>query len=75
MLGLLGPINVNISGVTPMEMELVVTTTRIESVVTASGNIGHVAVTKPWIGKEAIVTLEESKVKGNPACFASSQQQ
>ena len=36
--------------------------TQIESVVTPSGNSGHVVVPKAWIGKEAIVTLKE---KGN----------
>jgi putative transposon-encoded protein len=37
--------------------------TQIESVVTPSGNSGHVVVPKAWIGKEAIVTLKESKTK------------
>jgi putative transposon-encoded protein len=37
--------------------------TQIESVVTPSGNSGHVVVSKAWIGKEAIVTLKE-KEKG-----------
>jgi putative transposon-encoded protein len=32
--------------------------TQIESVVTPSGNSGHVVVPKAWIGKEAIVTLK-----------------
>jgi putative transposon-encoded protein len=63
MLGLLEPINLNISGVTPMEMELVVTITQIESVVTASVNNVHVVVPKPWIGKEAIVTLKEKETR------------
>jgi putative transposon-encoded protein len=41
------------------------TITQIESVVTPSGNSGHVVVPKAWIGKEAIVTLkEENKTKG-----------
>jgi putative transposon-encoded protein len=34
------------------------TITQIESVVTPSGNSGHVVVPKAWIGKEAIVTLK-----------------
>jgi putative transposon-encoded protein len=40
--------------------------TQIESVVTPSGNSGHVVVPKAWIGKEAIVILKkkESKAKG-----------
>ena len=39
--------------------------TQIESVVTPSGNSGHVVVPKAWIGKEAIVILkEESKARG-----------
>jgi putative transposon-encoded protein len=40
--------------------------TQIESVVTPSGNSGHVVVPKAWIGKEAIVTLKEkeNKTKG-----------
>jgi putative transposon-encoded protein len=32
---------------------------QVESVVTPSGNSGHVVVPKAWIGKEAIVTLKE----------------
>ena len=40
--------------------------TQIESLVTPSGNSGHVVVSKAWIGKEAIVMLKEkvSKTKG-----------
>jgi putative transposon-encoded protein len=38
------------------------TITQIESVVTASGNSGHVVVPKAWIGKE--VTLKENRGKG-----------
>jgi putative transposon-encoded protein len=38
--------------------------TQIESVVTPSGNSGHVVVPKAWIGKEAIVILKENKAKG-----------
>jgi putative transposon-encoded protein len=37
------------------------TITQIESVVTPSGNSGHVVVPKAWIGKEAIVTLKEKE--------------
>jgi putative transposon-encoded protein len=33
--------------------------TQIESLITPSGNSGHVVVPKAWIGKEAIVTLKE----------------
>jgi putative transposon-encoded protein len=40
------------------------TITQIESVVTPSGNSGHVVVPKAWIGKEAIVTLNENRAKG-----------
>ena len=40
------------------------TITQIESLVTPSGNSGHVVVPKTWIGKEAIVVLKESKAKG-----------
>ena len=42
------------------------TITQIESVVTPSGNSGHVVVPKAWIGKEAILTLKEkeNKTKG-----------
>ena len=32
--------------------------TQIESVVTPSGNSGHIVVPKSWIGKEAIVRLK-----------------
>ncbi|MGI8831625.1 MAG: DUF2080 family transposase-associated protein [Nitrososphaeraceae archaeon] len=39
------------------------TITQIESVVTPSGNSGHVAVPKIWIGKEAIVTLKEKETR------------
>jgi putative transposon-encoded protein len=38
--------------------------TQIESVVTPSGNSGHVVVPKAWIGKEAIVDLKENRAKG-----------
>jgi putative transposon-encoded protein len=37
---------------------------QIESVVTPSGNSGHVVVPKAWIGKEAIVILKENRTKG-----------
>jgi putative transposon-encoded protein len=42
------------------------TITQIESIVTPSGNSGHVVVPKAWIGREAIVRLKEkeSKTKG-----------
>ena len=36
---------------------------RTKSVVTSSGNSGHVVVPKVWIGKEASVILKESKAK------------
>jgi putative transposon-encoded protein len=38
--------------------------TQIESVVTPSGNSGHVVVPKAWIVKEAIVTLKGKESKG-----------
>jgi putative transposon-encoded protein len=41
-----------------------VTITQVESVITPSGNSGHVVVPKAWIGKEAIVILKENKTKG-----------
>jgi putative transposon-encoded protein len=41
------------------------TMTQIESVVTPSGNSGHVVVPKAWIGKEAIVTSKEEGTKGS----------
>ena len=34
---------------------------QVESVVTPSGNSGHIVVPKAWIGKEAIVTLKEKE--------------
>ena len=37
------------------------TITQVESVVTPSGNSGHVVLPKAWIGKEAIVTLKEKE--------------
>jgi len=40
------------------------TLTQIESVVTPSGNSGHVVVPKAWIVKEAIVLLKEKENKG-----------
>jgi putative transposon-encoded protein len=42
------------------------TITQVESVVTPSGNSGHVVVPRAWIGKEATVTLKEkeNKTKG-----------
>jgi putative transposon-encoded protein len=39
------------------------TITHIESVVTPSGNSGHVVVPKAWIGKESIVTLKDKETK------------
>jgi putative transposon-encoded protein len=48
-----------------MVRRMIATITQIESVVTPSGNSGHVVVPKAWIGKEAIVTLKESKTKRN----------
>jgi putative transposon-encoded protein len=39
------------------------TITQVESVVTPSGNSGHVVVPKAWIGEEAIVTLRKKKTK------------
>jgi putative transposon-encoded protein len=41
------------------------TITQIESVVTPSGNSGHVVVPKAWIGKEAIVKLKEKENRSN----------
>ena len=46
-----------------MVRRMIAIITQIESVVTPSGNSGHVVVPKAWIGKEAIVTLKESKTK------------
>ena len=49
-----------------MVRRMIATITQIESVVTPSGNSGHVVVPKVWIGKEAVVTLKEkaSRTKG-----------
>jgi putative transposon-encoded protein len=49
-----------------MVRRMIATITQIESVVTPSGNSGHVVVPEAWIGKEAIVTLKEkeSRTKG-----------
>jgi putative transposon-encoded protein len=53
-----------------MVIRMKATITQIESVVTPSGNSGHVVVPKAWIGKEAIVTLKKidrrSKGKKRP---------
>ena len=46
-----------------MVRRMIATITKIESVVTSSGNSGHVVVPKAWIGKEAIVTLKDGKTK------------
>jgi putative transposon-encoded protein len=37
--------------------------TQIESVVTPSGNSGHIVVPKAWIGKEAIVALKGKETR------------
>jgi putative transposon-encoded protein len=37
--------------------------TQIESIVTPSGNSGHVVVPKAWIGKDAIVKLKEKETR------------
>jgi putative transposon-encoded protein len=47
-----------------MVRRMIATIVKIESVVTPSGDSGHVVVPKAWIGKEAIVTLKENRVKG-----------
>jgi putative transposon-encoded protein len=47
-----------------MVRRMIATITQIKSVVTPSGNSGHVVVPKAWIGKEAIVTLKEAGNKG-----------
>jgi putative transposon-encoded protein len=49
-----------------MVIRMKATFTQIESLVTPSGNSGHIVVPKAWIGKEAIVTLKEkeNKTKG-----------
>jgi putative transposon-encoded protein len=49
-----------------MVRRMIATITQIESVVTPSGNSGHVVVPKAWIGREAIVRLKEkeSRTKG-----------
>jgi putative transposon-encoded protein len=44
-----------------MVRRMIATITQIDSVVTPSGNSGHVVVPKAWIGKEAIVTLKKNK--------------
>jgi putative transposon-encoded protein len=41
-----------------MVRRMIATITQIESVVTPSGNSGHVVVPKAWIGKEAIIRLK-----------------
>jgi putative transposon-encoded protein len=43
--------------------------TQIESIVTPSGNSGHVVVPKAWIGKEAIVTLKEKEKRSKGRNF------
>jgi putative transposon-encoded protein len=46
-----------------MVRRMIATITQIESVVTPSGNSGHVVVPKAWIGKEAIVTVKGKEIK------------
>jgi putative transposon-encoded protein len=46
-----------------MVRRMIATITQIESVVTPSGNSGHVVVPEAWIGKEAIVTVKEKEIK------------
>ena len=46
-----------------MVRRMIATITQIESVVTPSGNSGHVVIPKAWIGK-ATVTLKKNKDKG-----------
>jgi putative transposon-encoded protein len=47
-----------------MVRRMIATITQIESVVTPSGNSGHVVVPKAWIGKAAVVTLREKQSRG-----------
>jgi putative transposon-encoded protein len=47
-----------------MVRRMIATITQIESVVTPSGNSGHVVVPKAWIGKEAIVRLKVKEKGG-----------
>jgi putative transposon-encoded protein len=47
-----------------MVRRMIAAITQIESVVTPSGNSGHVVVPKAWVGKEAVVTLKEKVSKG-----------
>jgi putative transposon-encoded protein len=46
-----------------MVRRMIATITQIESVVTPSGNSGHVVVSKTWIGKEVIVTIKDKRTK------------
>jgi putative transposon-encoded protein len=43
---------------------MIATITQIKSVVTPSGNSGHVVVPKAWIGKEVIVLLKVKEKGG-----------
>jgi putative transposon-encoded protein len=52
-----------------MVRRMIATITQIESVVTPSGNSGHVVVPKAWIGKEAIVKLKIVRQKGKSELF------
>jgi putative transposon-encoded protein len=47
-----------------MVRRMIATITQIESVVTPSGNSGHVVVPKAWIGEEAIVMLKGKGSRG-----------
>jgi putative transposon-encoded protein len=47
-----------------MVRRMIATITQIESVVTPSGNSGHIVVPKAWIGKTAVVILKEKQSRG-----------
>jgi putative transposon-encoded protein len=54
-----------------MVRKMIATVTQIESVVTPSGNSGHVVVPKEWIGKETIVTQKENRARRKKSSFIS----
>ena len=48
-----------------MVRRMIAIITQIESVVTPSGNSGHVVVPKDWIGKEVVVKIRQDRTENS----------
>ena len=48
-----------------MVRRMIAIITQIESVVTPSGNSGHVVVPKGWIGKEVVVKIRQDRTENS----------